>query len=42
MYILSYYVHHKAEMHENRWFFSTGMKYIKNLYAYVFKAPSRN
>ena len=37
-----HYVRHKAQMHENRRFFSTGMEYAKTLYAYVFKARSRN
>ena len=37
-----YYVHRKAQMHENWQFFSTGMEFAKNLYAYVFKVPSRN
>ena len=37
-----YYVRHKAEMHENRRFFSTGMEFAKNAHAYVLKAPSRS
>ena len=37
-----YYVRHKAEMHENRRLFSTGMEFAKNAYAYVLKAPSRS
>ena len=35
-----YYVPHKAEMHENRRFFSTGLEFAKNAYAYVLKAKS--
>ena len=37
-----YYVRHKAEMHENLRFFSTGMEFAENAYAYVLKAPSRS
>ena len=37
-----YYVRHKAETHENRRFFSTGMEFAENAYAYVLKAPSRS
>ena len=37
-----YYVRHKAEMHENRRFFSTGMEFAKNAHAYVLKTPSRS
>ena len=39
---LSYYVRHKAETHENRRFFSTGMEFAENAYAYVLKAPRRS
>ena len=38
----SYYIRHKAETHENRRFFSTGMEFSENAYAYVLKAPSRS
>ena len=31
----NYYVCRKAEMHENRWFFSTGVEFPKNALAYV-------
>ena len=37
-----YYIRHKAETHENRRFFSTGMEFQENTYAYVLKAPSRS
>ena len=40
--IWHYYVRHKAETHENRRFFSTGMEFAENTYAYVLKAPSRS
>ena len=33
---------HKAEMHENQRFFSTGMEFAKNEYNYMFKAPSHS
>ena len=36
------YARHKAETHENRRFFSTGMEFAENAYAYVLKAPSRS
>ena len=39
---ITYYVHPKAEMHENRRFFSTGMEFAKNANAFVLKAQSRN
>ena len=29
---LTYYVRHKAETHENRQFFSTGMEFANNAY----------
>ena len=35
-------VRHKAETHENRRFFSIGMEFAENAYAYVWKAPSRS
>ena len=35
-----YFVRHKAEMHENLQFFSTGMEFSRNAYVYVLKAPS--
>ena len=38
----TYYIRHKTEMHENRRFFSTGMEFSENAYAYVLKAPSRS
>ena len=38
----NYYVRHKAETHENRRFFSIGMEFAENAYAYVLKAPSRS
>ena len=31
-----------TEMHENRRFFSTGIEFAKNAYAYVLKSPSRS
>ena len=31
-----YYVSHKAEMHENQRFFSTGMEFANNAYAYQY------
>ena len=37
-----YYVRHKAETPENRRFFSIGMEFAENAYAYVLKAPSRS
>ena len=40
--IKDYYVRHKAERQENRRFFSTGMEFAENAYAYVLKAPSRS
>ena len=36
------YVHHKAELRENRRFFSTGMEFAKNAHVYVLKAPSQS
>ena len=39
---LHYYARRKAEMHENRRFFSTRVDFAMNAYAYVFKAPSRS
>ena len=38
----AYFVSRKAEMHENRQFFSTGMEFAKNAYAIVLKALSRS
>ena len=38
----TYYVRHKVETHENRRFFSTGMEFAENAYAYVLKALSRS
>ena len=35
-----YNVRRKAEMHKNRLFFSTGMAFAKNSYAYMLKAAS--
>ena len=37
-----YYVRHDTETHENRRFFSTGIEFAKNTYAYVLKSPSRS
>ena len=37
-----YYVRHQAETHENRRFFSSGMEFAENAYAYMLKAPSRS
>ena len=42
LYFVVYYVRHKAQMHENRRFFRAGISFAKNLYVYMFKAPSRN
>ena len=39
---VTYYVRHKAETHENRRFFRTGIEFAENAYAYVLKAPSRS
>ena len=36
-----YYVRHKTETHEIRRFFSLGMEFAENAYAYLLKAPSR-
>ena len=38
----AYFVSRKAEMHENRQLFSTGMEFAKNAYAIVLKALSRS
>ena len=38
----TYYVRHKAETHENWRFFSSGMEFAENAYAYVLKVPSRS
>ena len=37
-----YYVRHDTETHENRRFFSTGIEFAQNTYAYVLKLPSRS
>ena len=37
-----YYVRHKAETRENWQYFSTGMEFAENAYAYVLKASSRS
>ena len=37
-----YYVRHKAETYGNRGFFSTGIEFAENAYAYVLKASSRS
>ena len=37
----NYYVGREAEVHENWWFFSTGMEFakkLKNAYVYMLKA----
>ena len=38
----SYYDHHLVRVRENRRILSTEMDFSKTVYAYVFKAPSRN
>ena len=40
--VISYYIRHKAETHENRRFLSTCIEFAENAYAYVLKAPSRS